>query len=138
MRVLNLWQKNEVFTPEVIQPLLALASDHAPQEKSKELEQHEDRLEPRVDLLERHEDRMERHGERPPHPHPVKASVDPTNSNLDLGTATTIIQQQQEQITALLQQQQQLQTQATSLLAPALQSVLVQQPGAGGGMLVTP
>lgn len=51
--------------------------------------------------------------------------------NLDLTTATTIIQQQQEQISALLQQQQQLQTQATSLLAPALSNVLGQQQPPG-------
>ena len=45
---------------------------------------------------------------------------------LDLESANAIIQQQQSQIQALLQQQQQLQSQASTLLGPALQGLLSQ------------
>lgn len=39
----------------------------------------------------------------------------------DLSSANAVIQQQQNQIQSLLQQQQQLQSQTSTLLAPALQ-----------------
>ena len=126
MRVLNLWQKNEVFTPGVIQPLLALASDDASHSRPRNSEPHRDHS---THSMERHRDRSRYHQDTSKR----SSGEDPgNNQNLDLSTATTIIQQQQEQISALLQQQQQLQTQATSLLAPALSSVLVQQQGPPG------
>ena len=109
-----------MFPPDVIQPLLALASTDVIHSNPR----HRDHK-----SVERHQDTSLLGLEQPPHLGDVgKAEDDPgDNQNLDLNTATTIIQQQQEQISALLQQQQQLQTQATSLLAPALSSVLVQQ-----------
>ena len=118
VRVLNLWQRNEVFPPDVIQPLLALASTDVTHGKTRGSERQEDTS--LLGLEQEHQERSQLDI--------VKSGEDPgNNQNLDLSMATTIIQQQQEQISALLQQQHQLQTQATSLLAPALSSVLVQQ-----------
>jgi hypothetical protein len=132
VRVLNLWQKNEVFPSEVIQPLLALASSDAPQRRPKRM--NRDRIEPQFPTMERHGDGggprllMGEQIEGGP-PMGEQSEGGPLGgANLDLNTAATIIQQQQEQISALLQQQEQLQSQATSLLGPAFSTVLAQQP----------
>lgn len=126
MRVLNLWQKNDIYTPDVIQPLMKLASENRGN--------HE-----------------EESGSGMPYNHSQSSVMEPSkksSSSLSslqpfksssagvaagMGSmavpdlkgnpdAALIIQQQQQKIEELMQQQQQL------LQAQALQSLLGQNP----------
>ena len=122
IRVLNLWQKNEVFPPDVIQPLLSLAPD-----PGKQCCQIICPNTSNSSIIIIATSGATLNQALPTAPPTMKAGKENSeegsgeSSALDLDSANVIIQQQQAQIQALLQQQQQLQSQANTLLAPALQ-----------------
>ena len=119
MRVLNLWQKNDIYTPEIIQPLMKLASQNrgsfgedGGSGASSFNHSQSSAMEPTKKPLSQS---FQSSGTGPA----ASKGMPDLKGNPD---ATLIIQQQQQKIEELMQQQQQL------LQAQALQSLLGQNP----------
>lgn len=136
VRVLNLWQKNEVFPSEIIQPLLDLAADPTKPSLIAAAQAAVDHVVAASGKTSSHHQQPPQHGE------PVADSVSQAaaesvlaTQNDMLNTVTQLLQQTNSGETSLSAQQQQLQQ--LQLLQQQLiqQTALMQQPSGGAPLI---